>query len=100
MEGPTAGGHNAPPRYRSKFNDRGEPVYGEKDIVDLGKMRQLGRPFWVAGSYAHPQKLAEALAEGATGCQFGSIFALCEESGLRDDLKRETKRLAFRRQLD
>ncbi|MDO8750449.1 MAG: nitronate monooxygenase [Dehalococcoidia bacterium] len=100
MEGPTAGGHNAPPRDRSKFNERGEPIYGEKDVVDLRKMRQLGMPFWVAGSYAHPEKLAEALAEGATGCQFGSIFALCQESGLRDDLKRETKRLAFRRQLD
>ncbi len=100
MEGPTAGGHNAPPRDRTKFNERGEPVYGEKDVVDLKKMRQLGVPFWVAGSYAHPQKLAEALAEGATGCQFGSIFALCQESGLRDDLKREVIRLAFRRQLD
>ncbi|MBI2172015.1 MAG: nitronate monooxygenase [Chloroflexi bacterium] len=99
-EGPTAGGHNAPPRDRSKFNQRGEPVYGEKDTVDPRKMRELGRPFWLAGSYAHPQKLTEALAEGAAGCQMGSIFALCEESGLRVDLKRELRRLAFRRHLD
>ena len=49
MEGPTAGGHNAPPRDKSRFNQRGEPVYGEKDAVDLGKMRQLGRPFWLPG---------------------------------------------------
>ena len=82
MEGPTAGGHNAPPRDRSNFNERGEPVYGDKDVVDLRKMRQLGMPFWVAGSYAHPDRLAEALGAGAIGCQFGSIFALCEESGL------------------
>ena len=100
LEGPTAGGHNAPPRDRSKFNQRGEPVYGEKDAVDLKKMRELERPFWLAGSNAHPQKLAEALAEGAAGCQIGSIFALCEESGLREDIKRELRRLAFRRQLD
>ena len=100
MEGPTAGGHNASPIGRPKFNQRGEPLYGEKDTVDLRKMRELGRPFWLAGSYAHPQQLAEAVAEGAAGCQLGSIFALCEESGLRDDIKREVRRLAFRRQLD
>ncbi len=100
MEGPTAGGHNAPPRGRLTFNERGEPVYGERDTVDLRKMRELGRPFWLAGSYAHPQKLAEALAEGAAGCQTGSIFALCEESGLRADIKREIRRRAYRHQLD
>ncbi len=100
MEGPTAGGHNAPPRDKLKLNERGEPVYGEKDVVDLAKMRQLGRPFWLAGSYAHPRSLAEALAAGAAGCQIGSMFALCEESGLRDDVKSEIIRQAFRRQLD
>ena len=100
MEGPTAGGHNAPPRGKSTFNERGEPVYGEKDTADLRKMRELGKPFWLAGSYAHPQKLAEALAEGAAGCQAGSIFALCEESGLRADIKRELRRQAYCHQLD
>ncbi|MBI4312174.1 MAG: nitronate monooxygenase [Chloroflexi bacterium] len=100
MEGPTAGGHNAPPRDRSKFNHRGEPVYGEKDVVDLKKMRELERPFWLAGSSAHPAKLAEALAEGAAGCQIGTIFALCQESGMRDDVKREIRRRAFRHELD
>ncbi len=100
MEGPTSGGHNAPPRDRSAFNQRGEPAYGEKDTVNLKKMRELERPFWLAGSYAHPHKLTEALAEGAAGCQAGTIFALCEESGLREDIKQELRRLAFRRQLD
>ena len=100
MEGPTAGGHNAPPRGRPTFNERGEPVYGEKDTVDLSKMRELGRPFWLAGSSAHPQKVAESLAEGAAGCQVGSIFALCEESGLRADIKLELRRQAYRNQLD
>ena len=32
VEGPTAGGHNAPPRGEPRFNDRGEPLYGERDV--------------------------------------------------------------------
>src|SRR5690606_25316661 len=31
VEGPTAGGHNAPPRGKAPLNERGEPVYGERD---------------------------------------------------------------------
>ena len=100
VEGPTAGGHNAPPRGKPTFNDRGEPVYGEKDIADLGKMRELGRPFWLAGSNANPGKIKEALAEGAAGCQLGTIFALCDESGLRTDIKQELRGKAYRKQLD
>ena len=100
VEAPTAGGHNAPPRGKSTFNDRGEPVYSEKDVADLGKMRELGKPFWLAGSNAHPRKVKEALAEGAAGCQLGTIFALCEESGLRADIKRELTGQAYRNQLD
>jgi len=100
VEGPTAGGHNAPPRGKPTFNDRGEPVYGEKDIADLGKMRELGRPFWLAGSNANPGKIKEALAEGAAGCQLGTIFALCDESGLRIDIKQELRGKAYRKQLD
>ena len=34
VEGPTAGGHNAPPRGKLQLNDAGEPVYGERDGVD------------------------------------------------------------------
>ena len=45
IEGPAAGGHNAPPRGKVQLNDAGEPVYGERDHVDLGKIRQLGLPF-------------------------------------------------------
>jgi NAD(P)H-dependent flavin oxidoreductase YrpB (nitropropane dioxygenase family) len=100
MEGPTAGGHNAPPRDRSKLNARGESVYGPKDEIDLQKMREIDRPFWLAGATAHPKKLVEALEEGAAGCQVGSIFALCNESGLVEDHRRELRRLAFRCELD
>jgi nitronate monooxygenase len=87
IEGPAAGGHNAPPRGKLALNAAGEPIYGERDRVDLEKVRELGLPFWLAGEYGHPEKLREALAAGATGVQVGTAFAFCEESGLRQELK-------------
>lgn len=87
IEGPTAGGHNAPPRGDVQLNERGEPVYGEKDVVDLAKVRALGLPFWLAGSYGYPDRLLAAQAAGATGVQVGTAFAFCEESGLAPELK-------------
>ena len=87
VEGPTAGGHNAPPRGKLQLNEAGEPIYGERDKVDLEKMRELGLPFWLAGGYGTAEKLREALAAGATGVQVGTAFAFCAESGLRDDYK-------------
>jgi nitronate monooxygenase len=87
VEGPTAGGHNAPPRGKLQLDQAGEPIYGERDKVDLEKLRQLGLPFWLAGGYGNAEKLREALAVGATGVQVGTAFAFCEESGLRDDYK-------------
>ena len=87
VESPTAGGHNAPPRTKAGLNDRGEPIYGDKDIPDLAVFRELGRPFWMAGSYARPAQIATALSEGAAGVQVGTAFAYCEESGLRSDIK-------------
>lgn len=87
IEGPTAGGHNAPPRGQMVLNERGECVYGERDAVDMEKIRQIGLPFWLAGGYGTPGKINEALELGATGVQVGTAFALCEESGLRPDYK-------------
>ncbi len=95
IEGPTAGGHNAPPRGKIQLNDVGEPVYGERDQVDLAKIRELGLPFWLAGEYGSPQKVQEALAAGAAGVQVGTAFAFCDESGLRRDYKRELIRKAI-----
>jgi nitronate monooxygenase len=88
VEGPTAGGHNAPPRGKMQLNAAGEPQYGVRDQVDLAQMRALGVPFWLAGGYSSHAKLAEALAEGAAGVQVGTAFAFSEESGLREDMKR------------
>jgi len=87
VEGPTAGGHNAPPRGKPQLNQAGEPVYGERDRVDFEKLRELGLPFWLAGGYGSPEKLREGLAAGAAGIQVGTAFAYCAESGLRDDYK-------------
>jgi nitronate monooxygenase len=81
VEGPTAGGHNAPARGAAQLNEDGEPIYGERDVVDLGKMRELGVPFWLAGGTGSPQQLEYALHEGAAGIQVGTLFAYCDESG-------------------
>lgn len=86
IEGPLAGGHNAPARGKMIGED-GQPIYTTKDKVDLVKMAALKKPFWLAGGYASPEKLAEAQKLGATGVQIGSAFALCRESGLKTDLK-------------
>ena len=88
VEGATAGGHNAPPRGALQLNAAGEPVYGPRDVPELAKIRELGLPFWLAGAYAQPEKLAEARQLGAVGVQIGTAFAFCEESGIMPELKR------------
>ena len=92
VEGPTAGGHNAPPRGPLKLNDLGEPIYGEKDVVDPEKMKPFGLPFWFAGGYGNPQQVQSVLAAGATGVQVGTAFALCDESGMEASLKQAVLR--------
>lgn len=87
IEGSSAGGHNAPPRGQMVLSETGEVVYGERDLVDLEKIRQIGLPFWLAGSYGTPEKVVEALESGAAGVQVGTVFAFCEESALREDYK-------------
>lgn len=87
IETPIAGGHNAPPRGALKMNERGEPVYGEKDVVNLEKMREIGLPFWLAGGYGSPEMYRAALAEGAQGIQVGTAFAYCAESGFEPTLR-------------
>lgn len=87
IEGCTAGGHNAPPRGKLQLDETGEAIYGERDLVDLERIRELGVPFWLAGGYGRSEKLAEALGAGAAGVQVGTAFAFCAESGLRADYK-------------
>jgi nitronate monooxygenase len=87
IESPTAGGHNAPPRGKLQLNAAGEPVYGERDRVNIPELRALGVPFWLAGGYGNANKVREALDQGAAGVQTGTAFAFSQESGLRSDLK-------------
>ncbi len=88
IESPTAGGHNAPPRGKLQLNENGEPIYGERDQVNIAELRTLGVPFWLAGGYGSPEKVREALDQGAAGVQVGTAFAFSQESGLRPDLKK------------
>jgi nitronate monooxygenase len=87
IEGPTAGGHNAPPRGPLTLNDRGEPIYGPRDVVDLEKMKTLGVPFWLAGGYGNAAQVKHAFELGAAGVQVGTAFHLCEESAIEAGLK-------------
>jgi len=87
IESPTAGGHNAPPRGKLMLNAAGEPVYGERDQVNIADLRTLGVPFWLAGGYGNAESLRDAVEQGAAGVQVGTAFAFSEESGMRPDLK-------------
>ena len=87
VEAPSAGGHNAPPRGSLNLDEDDQPIYGEKDEVDLDKVREMGLPFWLAGGQDSPEKLKQALKAGAAGIQVGTAFAYCVESGLEESLK-------------
>ncbi len=89
IEKACAGGHNAPPRGKLNIDAKGEPVYGDKDLIDVEKINKLGLPFWLAGSYGDPAKVQEALDQGAQGVQIGTPFAFCNESGVRNDYKKK-----------
>ncbi|MEI7798807.1 MAG: nitronate monooxygenase [Opitutaceae bacterium] len=93
VEGAVAGGHNAPPRGALQLSPQGEPIYGPRDIPELAKIREIGLPFWLAGAYAQPEKLAAAQELGAAGVQLGTVFAFCEESGVAHQLKNQILQL-------
>jgi NAD(P)H-dependent flavin oxidoreductase YrpB (nitropropane dioxygenase family) len=96
VEGPIAGGHNAPPRGPARLDEHGEPIYGERDMVDLDALKALGLPFWVAGGSGHPDQLRAAREAGAAGVQVGTLFAYCDESGLAASLKSSVLEHALR----
>lgn len=87
VEGPVAGGHSAPPRGKMVLDDQGQPIYTDKDIADLNKMVDIGLPFWMAGAYSTPEKVAQARAAGAEGVQCGTLFAFASSSGLTPELR-------------
>ena len=100
IEAPTAGGHNAPPRGKLQLNDRGEPVYGERDKVDLKAIAEIGLPFWLAGDRGSSAGYVDAIEKGAAGVQVGTAFALCEESGLTESLRMQIIEKAVNKNLD
>ena len=100
IEGPTAGGHNAPPRGEPTRSERGEPIYGERDQVDLARVAELGLPFWLAGGQGSPERMAAARDAGAAGIQVGTLFAFSRESGFDDELKRRVLAEAARGSLE
>ena len=89
VEGPRAGGHNAPPRGQLVLDDTGQPVFGPRDEADIAKVAAVGLPFWLAGSQGTPEALVAALAATAAGVQVGTVFALCAESGLTPTIRDE-----------
>ncbi len=92
LEAPSAGGHNAPPRGVPQFDDRGQPIYGERDAVDLEAFRELGHPFWLAGGITSREHVVHALECGASGVQVGTLFAFCRESGMTASLREQVCR--------
>lgn len=77
----SAGGHNAPPRR--------DGVYSERDVCNIEKLKAFEQPFWLAGSYASPERFKEAKAAGARGIQVGTAFACADESGVTPEIKLE-----------
>ncbi len=86
IEGPVAGGHNAPPRNKN-YDEDGNPVYDNRDLVNLDRVAAVGYPYYLAGGYGTPERLSEALELGAAGIQVGSLFSLAGESGYPTAIK-------------
>ena len=91
IEGEVAGGHNAPPRGPRRVDELGQPIYDERDVVDLNAILALGLPVWLAGGYGTPERVAEARALGAVGVQVGTAFAFSDESGFAEDIKAQIR---------
>jgi nitronate monooxygenase len=88
VENHTAGGHNAPPRRVPKPDSVTVPQFGPKDAPNIDRIKELGKPFWLAGGYASPEKLKEALDAGANGIQVGTVFAYCTESAIMPEIRK------------
>ncbi|MHB1252224.1 MAG: nitronate monooxygenase [Acidimicrobiales bacterium] len=87
VERPSAGGHNAPPRGVFGVDEKGNPEYGPRDVVDYEAMRALEVPFWIGGGVTTPEHVQQAFDQGATGVQVGTLFAYCDESGMEPQLR-------------
>lgn len=100
VEGPEAGGHNAAPA-KMKFDAEGQAimVYTESDSADIGAIRALGLPFWLAGSFGASKSLNRAFDIGAAGIQVGTIAALSGQSGMDPKLRMQVLQLLTQNKL-
>jgi len=89
IEEPIAGGHNAPPRNKKVFDEIGQPVYTERDLANMERMKELGMPYWLAGGYGSREGLLRAKSMGAQGIQLGSFMALTDKSGLKPEIRED-----------
>ncbi len=67
----TAGGHNAPPRGKMQLSELGEPIYGERDAIDIGKLRELGEGAILAGWWVWASGESEGSAGAGSGRRAG-----------------------------
>jgi len=95
VEGPAAGGHNAPPRQKKK-DSRGYYEYGPEDIADLKAVAAIGLPFWAAGGRGYPRSAGEPRYKR----QVGTLFALCRESGMDPEIRKKALKMIWSQELD
>lgn len=95
FESKGAGGHSAPPRGKRVYTPSGEPLYGPKDDFNFAELADTGLPFYCAGGFASPEMLALAKAQGATGIQVSSIFALSNQSYIHPQLRDYIRKEAY-----
>ncbi|MFA6029405.1 MAG: nitronate monooxygenase [Elusimicrobiota bacterium] len=98
IEGPTAGGHNAPP-VKGGRDARGYCVYGPEDDADLSAVAALGLPFWIGGSCGYPECL-KGMGPWHRRIQVGTLFALSKESGMAPEVRHQVLELIWKRRLE
>ncbi|XOU94602.1 MAG: nitronate monooxygenase [Candidatus Kerfeldbacteria bacterium] len=98
-EASDAGGHSMNPRGKVILTDDGQPIYGKRDEFDYQLLRDIGLPFYRAGACASPEALAQAQSLGAIGIQVGTIFSLCDISGINTIICNYIRKEAYNRRL-
>ncbi len=98
-ESKEAGGHSANPRGKAIFTKDGQPIYGKRDEFNYQQLRDIGLPFYCAGACASPEALTHARLLGAIGIQVGTIFSLCNLSGIDKGVRDYIRKEAYNRRL-
>ena len=96
VEGPTAGGHNAPPRGPLTLAD-GSPSTARATRSTSRGSASSGCPFWLAGSCATPERLRRARARRRRGHPGGDGLRLLRGVGHRSRAARSRPRRGSQR---